>query len=117
MNRQVLIVDDVLTNRLLPGMILRSLGDGIHECASGEEALALLRTHAITHVLLDISLPQVSGVEICRQIRQQPAWQGLRLIAYTAHGMEQQTQSFLAAGFDDVLVKPIRRADLLRALA
>ena len=71
----------------------------------------------ITHVLLDISLPKVSGVDICRQIRQTPAWSEVRLIAYTAHGMEQQTHAFLAAGFDDVLVKPIRREDLLRALA
>ena len=117
MTRHVLIVDDVMTNRMLPGMILRALGDVIHECSNGEEAMALMAQEPITHVLLDISLPKVSGVDICRQIRQTPAWAQVRLIAYTAHGMEHQTHAFLAAGFDDVLVKPIRRDDLLRALA
>jgi CheY-like chemotaxis protein len=117
MTRHVLIVDDVMTNRMLPGMILRGLGDVIHECGNGEEAMALLAQEPITHVLLDISLPKVSGVDICRQIRQTPAWAQVRLIAYTAHGMEQQTHDFLAAGFDHVLVKPIRRDDLLKALA
>jgi CheY-like chemotaxis protein len=117
MTRHVLIVDDVMTNRMLPGLILRGLGDVIYECGQGEEALALMAEHPITHVLLDISLPKVSGVDICCQIRKTPAWAKVRLIAYTAHGMDPQTHAFLAAGFDDVLVKPIRRDDLLRALA
>lgn len=116
MSRHVLIVDDVQTNRMLPGMILRGLGDVIYECAGGEEALAMLAQAPITHVLLDISLPKVSGVDICRRIRDRPEWRHIRLIAYTAHGMEQQTHAFLAAGFDGVLVKPIRRDDLLQAL-
>ena len=117
MTRHVLIVDDVATNRMLPAMILRGQGDVVYECVEGSEALELLAQAPITHVLLDISLPKVSGVEVCRQIRQTAAWQHLRLIAYTAHGMEQQTHAFLAAGFDDVLVKPIRRDDLLRSLS
>lgn len=117
MSRHVLIVDDVATNRMLPAMILRGQGDVIYECAEAAEAMTLLRQSPITHVLLDISLPQVSGLEVCRQIRQNAAWQHLRLIAYTAHGMEQQTHAFLAAGFDNVLVKPIRRDDLMKALA
>ena len=113
MSRHVLIVDDVQTNRMLPGMILRGLGDVIYECAGGEEALAMLAQAPITHVLLDISLPKVSGVDICRRIRERPEWRHIRLIAYTAHAQAHEVKAFLEAGFDAVLTKPIQAQDIL----
>ena len=72
--------------------------------------------HSFTHMLLDISLPQISGLEVCRQARQRCAGQALRIIAYTAHAMPHEIQELQDAGFDSVLVKPIRRQDLIEAL-
>ena len=113
---QLLVVDDNPANRLLPGLLLRRDGCRVVACESGEEALARLQVETFTHVLLDISLPQLSGVEVCRRARQQSAGETLRIIAYTAHAMPHEVQELQDAGFDCVLVKPIRRQDLIEAL-
>jgi CheY-like chemotaxis protein len=111
---QLLVVDDNPANRMLPGLLLRKDGYRVVACESGEEALAQLQRDAFTHVLLDISLPHMSGMEVCRRARLQSAGEALRIIAYTAHAMPHEIQE---AGFDSVLVKPIRRQDLIEALA
>lgn len=117
MNRtRLLVVDDNPANRMLPGLLLRREGCHIATCESGEQALELLQQSTYTHLLLDISLPRLSGVEVCRAARAQPAGHGLRIIAYTAHAMPQEIQELKEAGFDGVLVKPIRRQDLIDAL-
>jgi CheY-like chemotaxis protein len=113
---ELLVVDDNPANRMLPGLLLRKDGYRIVACESGEEALAQLQREPFTHMLLDISLPQISGLEVCRQARQRCAGQALRIIAYTAHAMPHEIQELQDAGFDSVLVKPIRRQDLIEAL-
>ncbi len=112
----LLVVDDNPANRLLPGLLLRKEGYRIVACDSGEQALAQLQLGTYTHVLLDISLPRISGLEVCRLARQQSAGRSLRIIAYTAHAMPHEIQELQDAGFDSVLVKPIRRQDLIEAL-
>jgi two-component system cell cycle response regulator DivK len=113
----LLVVDDNPANRLLPGLILRKDGHRVSTCESGEAALSHLQRDTFTHVLLDISLPQISGLEVCRLARQRSGGHTLRIIAYTAHAMPHEIQELHDAGFDDVLVKPIRREDLIEALA
>jgi two-component system cell cycle response regulator DivK len=113
----LLVVDDNPANRMLPGLLLRKDGCRISTCDSGEEALERLRQDIYTHLLLDISLPRISGLDVCREVRRQPLGHSIRIIAYTAHAMPQEIQEFHEAGFDGVLVKPIRRQDLIEALA
>jgi CheY-like chemotaxis protein len=114
---KVLVVDDHAVNRMLPLAILRKSGVETCEAASGAEALEqVAKDPAIDHVLLDVSMPGMSGLEVCATLRKEPA-RKLRLVAYTAHAFDTEKQQFLAAGFDDVLVKPIGKEVLLRALA
>ena len=113
----LLVVDDNPANRMLPSLLLRRDGCRITTCDSGEEALELLQQEPYTHLLLDISLPRISGLDVCREVRRRPQGQSMRIIAYTAHAMPQEIQEFHEAGFDGVLVKPIRRQDLIEALA
>jgi CheY-like chemotaxis protein len=113
---KLLVVDDNLANRQLPGLILRKQGHTVTECESGEEALVWLQQQVFTHLLLDISLPKVSGLEVCRRVRSLPEGRGLQIIAYTAHALPDETKEMWDAGFDRVLVKPIRRQDLLDVL-
>lgn len=113
----LLVVDDNPANRMLPGLLLRKDGYRVVACESGEQALAQLQRDAFTHMLLDISLPHMSGMEVCRRARLQCADKKLRIIAYTAHAMPHEIQELQEAGFDSVLVKPIRRQDLIEALA
>lgn len=112
----VLIVDDQEINRILPRTHLQRRGVGTAEAEDGTAALQRLEAERFDAVLLDISMPGLSGLEVCRRIRSDPALAGLRLIAYTAHAFESTTEEIMSAGFDDLLVKPIRRETLLRAL-
>ncbi len=115
--KRVLVVDDELANRLLPGLFLRVLGHEVQECSYAQEAYGLLRSGRFTDLLLDISLPGVSGLEVCRNLRQDPGMSGLRIVAYTAHAMPEETRSFIEAGFDDLLIKPICQADIYKVFA
>lgn len=112
----ILIVDDQPTNRALPSAILRKQGCTISEATSGEEALAYLNGPLPDCVLLDISMPGISGEEVCRQIRQDERLKSLKVVAYTAHAMHGEERRIMQAGFDDILIKPISRAGLLAAV-
>lgn len=115
-SRRVLIVDDHPVNRQLPAMLLRGTDWACDSAASGEEALAKLNAAPYDVVLLDISMPDLSGDEVCRRIRADARFSKLRVIAYTAHAMEEARNSILAAGFDSLLTKPISKQTLFDAL-
>ena len=114
---KVLIVDDNPINRLLPIAWLKRLGCETEESAGGADALAKLATGGFVVVLLDLSMPEMSGTEICRRTRAMPGGGRIRIIAYTAHAAPEAFESFRSAGFDDVLVKPVTRETLLGAFS
>lgn len=110
--RIALIVDDHPTNRLLAVAMLRKLGWTAHEADSGEKAVAMAFDLSPALILLDISMPGLSGEETCARLRQAPQGSNIRILAYTAHAFPEERARFLAAGFDDILVKPISRQRL-----
>lgn len=114
--KKVLVVDDNAVNRKLAVALLKRRGMHVEEAESGAAALELLKVSHFDVVLLDISMPVMDGKEVCQIIRSTPAWAGLQVVAYTAHAMASERQSIMAAGFDDLLVKPISGQDLLRVL-
>jgi CheY-like chemotaxis protein len=67
-------------------------------------------------VLLDIGLPVLNGLEVCRRIRQQPWGKGMILIALTGWGQEEDRRRSQEAGFDGHLVKPVDHPHLLSLL-
>ena len=62
--KAILVVDDNGINRLLPGLILRPFGWEVHEVDGGAAALEILKTVQVSCVLLDISMPEVSGRDV-----------------------------------------------------
>lgn len=117
-NIALLVVDDNLVSRLLPGYILRPLGmtAQILECETGAEAICLIEMHQITHVLLDISMPTENGIAVARKLRLLSKHAEMCLIAYTADVLAMDVDYLKSNGFDEVLMKPLKRIDLLRAL-
>ena len=113
---KVIVVDDNHTNRLLPGLFLRPLGHEVHECDSATQALAMLQDTACDVLLLDISMPTVSGLQLCLQLRADARFADMKIIAYTAHAMPEEIQQLQDAGFNKVLLKPIRSHELMNAL-
>ena len=114
----LIVVDDNLVSRLLPGYILRPFDTMVQvlECEDGDEALQLIRTHQITHIMLDISMPNQNGIAIAEKIRHTSKESNIRLIAYTADALTMDAFHLKQIGFDDVLLKPLRRTELLSAL-
>lgn len=114
----VIVVDDNLVSRLLPSFILRPYGMFVQvlECECGIDAFRLIQTHQITHMLLDISMPDMDGVKVAQQIRSVSSNSNVRLIAYTANALAADVSYLKSMGFDDVLLKPLKSADLLNAL-
>lgn len=110
--RIALVVDDHPTNRLLALALLRKLGWTAHEASGGETAIALAASLQPGLILLDISMPGLSGEETCARLREMLRSSGSRILAYTAHAFPEDRERFLAAGFDDILVKPISRQSL-----
>ncbi|MFO1195710.1 MAG: response regulator [Burkholderiaceae bacterium] len=113
----ILVVDDTEFNRKLPATILRQLGHAVSEASDGPQALETLAADAsIGHVLLDVNMPGMSGIEVCEAVRATPRGAKLRIIAFTAHAFPDDARKIMAAGFDAMLIKPITRATLLGAL-
>jgi CheY-like chemotaxis protein len=106
--RSVLVVDDVILNRKLAMVFLNKMGWKTFEADGGHAALNWLDSQpAVDLVLLDISMPDLSGEEVCRQLRANPAFATLPIVAYTAHAGSSDIDRFLANGFNEVLIKPI----------
>jgi CheY-like chemotaxis protein len=110
--RLALVVDDQHTNRLLASTLLKRNGWSVLEAEDGQSALSLANQHRFRLILLDISMPGLSGEETCAQLRQATTGQTIKIIAYTAHAFQEDRVRLLAEGFDDVLVKPISRQQL-----
>jgi CheY-like chemotaxis protein len=110
--RNALVVDDHPTNRLLASTLLKKLGWMVMEAECGSAALALAAQHSFRLVLLDISMPGLSGEDTCAQLRAADTGPSLHIVAYTAHAFPEDQQRLLACGFDEVLIKPISRQRL-----
>jgi CheY-like chemotaxis protein len=102
----VAVVEDNADNRLLLQAILDGLYD-VHEYESAEAALAGFQRAAPDVILLDISLPGMSGVELVERLRADDALRHVPVIALTAHAMAGDRETYLAAGFDAYVTKPI----------
>lgn len=108
-NSNALVVDDHPTNRLLGRALLSKMGWTVEEAENGEAALELASKIDFSLILLDISMPGISGEDTCTRLRALPNGAAIRIIAYTAHAFPEERERFLASGFDEILVKPITR--------
>jgi len=110
----VLIVDDERSIRVSLRTILSNIGFEIIEAARGEEALSLVRTAQFDAVMLDINMPGIGGVEVCRQMRKESA--RLPIVMLTVQGSEDRKVEALDAGADDYITKPFQLRELIARL-
>jgi two-component system, cell cycle response regulator DivK len=112
----ILIVEDNEKNRRLVRDVLQFKGYQTIETETGEEGVELARTRHPALVLMDIQLPGIDGITALRQLREDPATRGIRVMAVTASAMTQDRQTILAAGFDGYQSKPINVKGFLEAV-
>lgn len=110
----VLLVDDNYINRLLVIHLLQQKGYSIIEAESGREAIEKLKEEDIDIVLMDISMPDMDGLEATKIIRKmEPAYiRQTPIIAMTAHAFQEQVQEAIAAGMNDYISKPFKPEEL-----
>ncbi|MBD3788282.1 MAG: diguanylate cyclase [Sphingomonadales bacterium] len=113
---KILIVDDVATNRIVLKVKLSGARYDTVQAATGAEALRLIPSEAPDLILLDVQLPDMNGIEICRQIKADPLTRGVPVIMITAFPDTQTRLAALRAGADDFLVKPFDELVLLARL-
>src|SRR5579862_3654516 len=113
---RVLIVEDEAALVTMLRYNLEREGFAVEEAADGEEALLRIAERRPDAVLLDWMLPLVSGLEVCRQIRQATATRGLPVIMLTARGEEGDRIRGLDSGADDYVVKPFSPSELVARL-
>jgi CheY-like chemotaxis protein len=114
--RRVLIVDDHRAMRRAVTRLLRTRGHHIAVADSGLRALAAAETFQPDAAIVDMSLHDMSGLEVGRRLRQTFPADRLQLIALTAHQDDDVRQACLVAGFDAYLVKPEDIHELERLL-
>lgn len=114
---RVLAAEDNRTNQLVLQKMVRGTGIDLTFAGNGREAVELYRKLAPDVIFMDISMPEMDGREAARTIRaMEPAGCHVPIIAVTAHAMESDAESILAAGIDRYLTKPLRKGAILDVL-
>jgi hypothetical protein len=113
----ILVVDDNhdVADSLVA--LLQASGCDVLAAHSGREALDIAAATPLTAVLLDIGLPDMSGYDVARRLRELPSMQGTRIIATTGYGLKSDREASASAGFDAHLVKPVDHEEVLRLIA
>jgi adenylate cyclase len=109
---RILVVDDTPQNVKLLADLLAAKGYGVSTAANGQQALDSIASGAPDLVLLDVMMPGLSGYEVCRKIRENPATALLPVVMVTSLDPHQERVKGIEAGADDFLSKPINQPEL-----
>ena len=104
----ILIVDDILVNRLLLKEIIEEFANEIKEAENGKKAIEILQSGNIDLVLMDIEMPVMNGLETARHIRNElkPPLNKVPIIALTAYNPSDFFEDLNDTCFDNLLTKP-----------
>ena len=107
MLQRVLIVEDNELNMKLFNDLLEQSGYATIQTRSGVEAVELIRTHRPDLVLMDIQLPEVSGLQVIQWVKDDTALRHIPIVAITAFAMKGDEEKILQSGCEAYLSKPI----------
>ena len=114
--RRILVADDSVDVAESVGMLLELRGHQVYLAHTGRDAIAASRAHQPDVVLLDIGLPDMSGFDVARLIREAPLPVAPVLVAVTGYGRDADRQRAREAGIDHLLTKPVEPATLMKLL-
>lgn len=114
---RILIVEDQPENRLLLYKLLEPLGFDLREAANGKEAVEIFEQWHPHLIWMDMRMPVMDGKEATQRIKLNEAGKYTKVIAVTAHALEDERREILAAGCDDFVRKPYRDSEIFDVLA
>lgn len=115
---KLLLVDDSTVNRMIGTQMLAATGHTVDTATNGVEAVAKASEQRYDVILMDISMPEMDGLEATQHIRRlgEP-FRNVPIVALTANAVAGDRERFLEAGMNDYLTKPYRKADIERVLS
>jgi two-component system, cell cycle response regulator DivK len=113
---KVLIVEDNALNMKLFNDVLVAHGYETLQSRDGPEALTLARRHRPDLILMDIQLPEVSGLQVTKRLKEDKDLQRIPVVAITAFAMKGDEQKILEGGCEGYIAKPISIASFLRTV-
>jgi CheY-like chemotaxis protein len=113
MTQEILIIEDNEDNSILAEKILNYYGFKTVVKIHGQAALEYCKNNFPALILMDLSLPDIDGIELTKLLRQNDSFQSIPIIALTAHAMRETQQSAAKAGLNEFLTKPFLPNDLI----
>jgi len=113
MGFRVLIVDDEPNIVTSLAFLMRESSYEVRIARNGDEALRVLEAFRPNLILLDVMLPQRSGFEVCREIRDKPAFADMKIVMLTAKGRDLERDEGLGMGADAYVTKPFSTKELM----
>jgi adenylate cyclase len=106
---RVLIIDGDNANRLVLARYLRTLGHEVETSATSKSVFELLLNNTFDLIFLDLSMPEVNGLDILTEIKSSERWRAIPVVMISGIRDEESVISCIEAGADDFLIKPINR--------
>lgn len=113
MNKRILVADDEAHIVHVVSLKLRNAGFEVVTAADGEEAAELCQVDPPDLLITDYQMPFLTGVELCKRLRQSPQTRSIPAIMLTARGFDIEPQEMIEAGISAVLAKPFSPRELL----
>lgn len=114
--KTILIAEDNATNRELLRELLEIRGYSVTEARDGQEALAMVEQAPPDILLLDIGMPLLDGFAVVHQLRENPRFTALPVVAVTAYAMQGDREKIMTAGFNGYISKPVDSGSLVQEL-
>jgi two-component system cell cycle response regulator DivK len=113
----ILYIEDNADNRLLIRRILSAEGYSVSEAESAAQALQVIQANLPDLILMDINMPDIDGYTLTAQLKAQPEFKNIPIIAMTANALKGDRERSLEAGCDGYIQKPIDVDDLTNQIA
>ncbi len=113
---KILLAEDNATNQIVVGHALENAGCKADIVNNGREALVAARARAYDCILMDVSMPEMDGIEATAHIRENSLNEKTPIVALTAYALKGDREKFLGSGMTDFLAKPVEKEELLEAI-
>jgi DNA-binding response OmpR family regulator len=113
MGKRILIADDEPNIVVSLEFLMKRKGHEVKVVSDGKAVLAAVAEFAPDVILLDVMMPGLNGFEVCQRLRENPAWDSIRIIMLTARGRDVDMAKGLAVGADAYVTKPFSTRELV----
>lgn len=116
MNHKVLVIDDEPMSRALLRLTLQANNFDVIEATDGLAALALIGQQQPDLIIVDVVMPSLNGLDLCRIVRQNNKFEGIPIVIVSAKAQVDAIQAGMSAGATHYLTKPVSRRELVQVV-